>query len=363
MQPLTLANLAANPYRTLGIGGSADQAAIELAARRLRIWADPRHIPATPWDLPGLGPIDRSRAAVEQAVARLDNPESRVQERLTWYTGPVPPVNMPDGGKASEGFPGMHDRAIAALHAAWAADPEALDAPLWEDVWGRLSRLADSMDFLDWMLHIENEGGFEKRASLEEIGQATIQLVPALAQGLRPKARSAVDRGDKAAGAALMALLRREQAGEGSAAGRLIDDLEDEVVGRCRKAAAQLHKTLANDPAAPENHRVQNIYNSFMVAEEYRDEIAPRLKQLLDLLGPGENDRRERVQTHCAELLMLTAIGWEWAGDPLKAKESLLTALEVGEALPLKASIEQELARIRPEVEQARWRKRYRSRT
>lgn len=360
MQPLTLANLAANPYRTLGISGSASQAAIELAARRLRIWADPRQIPATAWDLPQLGPIDRSRAAVEQAVVRLGNPEPRVRDRLAWYSGSAPPRGKPLDGTTSAEFPAMHDMTIAALHAAWVTDPDAQDASLWQDVWGRLSRLADSMDFLDWMLHIESEGGFEKRASIEEIGQATCQLVPALAQGLLPKARSALDRGHRAASAAIIALLHREQSGQGSAAVRLIDELEDEVVGRCERARSELQKKLANDPAAPEKHYVQNTYNSFMAAEQYRDEIVPRVKQLLDLLGQSETDRSERVRTQCAELLMLVAVGWEWAGDPLKAKEALLVALEVSRALSIEASIDQELRRIRPKVERARWLKRRR---
>src|SRR5215212_1276920 len=96
MQPLTLASLAANAYRTLGLSASAGQAAIDGAARRMRIWPDPSRIPPTPWDLPELGPLSRFRSDIEQAVARLHDPASRAAQRLLWYAGSSPPSGLAD---------------------------------------------------------------------------------------------------------------------------------------------------------------------------------------------------------------------------------------------------------------------------
>src|SRR4051794_6356942 len=94
MLPLTPEKLAANAYRTLGISASSGQAEIEAAARKMRIWPDPSRIPPTPFDLPWLGPVGRTRNDIEQAVARLNEPASRVEERLLWYT--APPRSSPD---------------------------------------------------------------------------------------------------------------------------------------------------------------------------------------------------------------------------------------------------------------------------
>ena len=85
MEPLTRENFAANAYRTLGLSASATSAEIDAAARRMRIWPDPNRIPPTPWDLPFLGPVDRSRVQIEQAVARLHEPATRLADRLRWY--------------------------------------------------------------------------------------------------------------------------------------------------------------------------------------------------------------------------------------------------------------------------------------
>src|SRR6478736_4522454 len=91
MQPLTRQRLAANAYRTLGLSASADQAAVDGAARRMRIWPDPSRIPPTPWDLPWFEPVARAKDQIEQAVAQLGNPDPRVEEQLLWYLGTAPP--------------------------------------------------------------------------------------------------------------------------------------------------------------------------------------------------------------------------------------------------------------------------------
>src|SRR4051812_48463605 len=102
MQPLTREKLIRNAYRTLGLSATANQQAIESAARRMRIWPDPARIPPTPWDLSWLGPLSRTRSDIDRAVALLNEPAARLEEKLLWFHAPTPPAELsPDELKAA----------------------------------------------------------------------------------------------------------------------------------------------------------------------------------------------------------------------------------------------------------------------
>ena len=143
MQALSRHRLTGNAYRVLGLPAEASQAAIDQAARRMRIWPDPRRIPPTPWDLPCLGEIPRCKNDIEQALARLAEPASRTEERMLWFnTG----LHLLDAGAeanldqlaaelTAHGDPAeQHDAALAGLHAAIIMDPEATDETRWRNV-------------------------------------------------------------------------------------------------------------------------------------------------------------------------------------------------------------------------------------
>src|SRR5438874_5178689 len=151
MQPLSRQRLTANAYRVLGLRADASQEAIDAAARRLRIWADPAMVPATPGDLPWLGPLSRAKNDVEQAVTRLSDPVSRLQERLLWYVDPET-INWHVGLETTGGIishkidqfarhaneeaddrPGLlHDAALAQLHAACLSGSDDTNGGRWQ---------------------------------------------------------------------------------------------------------------------------------------------------------------------------------------------------------------------------------------
>src|SRR5579859_7971544 len=83
-----LDRLAANAYRTLGLPAGVSQEAIDAAARKMRVLGEAQSIPASPNDLNWLGPVSRSRADIEQALARLHDPAARVEERFLWLHHP-----------------------------------------------------------------------------------------------------------------------------------------------------------------------------------------------------------------------------------------------------------------------------------
>ena len=85
-----LFNIAQNAFRTLGLCARASQAQIDQAARQMRIWPDATDIPPTPWDLPWLGSLSRDKKAIENALSRLNDPQTRIEERLMWFNGTDP---------------------------------------------------------------------------------------------------------------------------------------------------------------------------------------------------------------------------------------------------------------------------------
>src|SRR5258705_7481492 len=87
MEVVTQNRLTRNAYGILGLGGDASQEAIDQAARKMRLWATAKRIPETNWDLPWLGTLERNKSDIEQAVARLADPPTRLRERLMWFCG------------------------------------------------------------------------------------------------------------------------------------------------------------------------------------------------------------------------------------------------------------------------------------
>src|SRR5688500_11897480 len=133
--------LTRNAFRVLGLPATASQAAIDQAARRMRIFSDPKRVPATPFDAPWLGELPRSKMDLEQAVARLSEPRSRLRERLLWFHDAelVPADAAPAALDAAAVRFGSrsdvvaeHDTAVTLYAAALLADPRIADASRWQ---------------------------------------------------------------------------------------------------------------------------------------------------------------------------------------------------------------------------------------
>jgi len=352
MVPLTQQTLATNAYRTLGISASSNQSAIEGAARRLRIWPNPEMIPPTPWDLPWLGPLPRSRNDIEQAVSRLAQPESRLEERLLWYHVGRPPAGPADGMEpVSPAQPDRHAAALAALHGAWIGDPEVADSARWRQLMGKLADLSASPEFTDWLMQVEVAGDFDKRASRDEAAAVARSLPAALAFALIPKAQAAIDRGNIGRGTELLAVIR--SAGSGGdvheAVRALLDRIEDTLAVKCREMDAELRAKLRTNHQAPEGYYPANRAASTWAMLFYGRWIQGPLKGLCELAA-DDRDRLTRVRSKCGEELALLALGWEWSGYFARAEATLLEALALAAGSTAEADIRTALDRCRPKA-------------
>lgn len=363
MRSLTREHLAANAYRTLGLSASANQRAIESAARRMRIWPDPHRIPPTPWDLPWLGPIVRTRQEIDRAVARLSEPSSRLEERLQWYhtaAPPPPPPPSPPSAVEPERSPitlesagARHALAIAALHSASSTDPAVTAPDRWRFVLDELVRFAGSADFGIWIRQVESDGDFEKRASFSEIDSAIVALPGALAAALAPQAEAALRRDDVPTCTEIVSVLRSAGSLDVVAApiAALLDNLEDAIDAHCRQTDTELRDKLRIDHSAPHGYYPANHEASLKAARFYNSTIHAA-QQRLCALCPDDPARQVRVRSQCAALLALVALGWEWSGQFVAAVQTLELALGLAEGSAVYGTILKDLERCRPLMEQ-----------
>ena len=322
MQALSRERLTANAYRILGLPAGASQADIDAAARRMRIWSDPSQIPPTPWDLVWLGPLSRSRNDFEQAVSRLNEPASRVRERVLWFASPeVTAKNLTPRSAdavaramaASDGAPAGHDSALAGLAAAFFHDPSLRDAGRWGPTLSAVARVADDPNYRRWLLAAEEDGDFEKRATPGEVVAALRDLPASACRFLAEAARGALDRDDLAAYARCVQLIRPAaadpEAGEQSIAG-LRDRVEDLLAARCRRLTDDAFRRIRWDRARYSKNLKYNKARCVELAKDLRTQIDPLYDAFVNL---ADADRVRRVNLAAAQAIRNLGLGWRWS--------------------------------------------------
>ncbi|HVX86596.1 MAG TPA: hypothetical protein VH253_17575 [Phycisphaerae bacterium] len=332
-----------NPFRILGLSGAASQAAMDAAARRLRIYPDPAAIPPTPFDLPTLGPLPRTPTDIEQALAALYDPLTRIDARLFWFTADHPPslADFPDPRSADS----RHNALIRTL--CFQNPP----APEW---FPRFEEHALAPDTLPWLIDLEHAGDFEKAATPDEVA-AALQAFPAhCAAGYLPRSRAAIERVDLPTLLPIAALLHTAKFPQVRALlPQLLDVLEDNMARRCDAFDAQLREGLRTNEQFPFSFYPKNLALTQDVAAAIDSTLSPFLRHLPEL-APDDPDRIARIRYQVGLLLALLALGWDWSGRFINAEETYEKALGMVAGSPAEARIRDDLERIRPKARQQR---------
>ena len=349
MPPLTRELLAANAFRTLGLPATADQAAVDAAARRLRLWPDPARIPPTPWDVPWLGPLRRARPDVENAVARLADPTQRVAERVLWYHGQRPPPLA----AAAQTLPADDpDAPLGTLHAAVVLDPDAADVDRWRTVLGGWTGDRDEVRRqADALYAADAAGRFEKAATRAEMAAAAAAVPVAIGEHLAARGRAALDAGDADRCQSLVALVAATPAGRRTVAD-LVDRIEDLIQARCGQVDHDLRDVLRTNHANPRPFWARNEPPTRRAADAYNATVNPQLNAFCTMIAKADVDadvgRLVRVRSKCADLLVLVALGWEWSGEYATAVSTLTLAAELAVGSTVAFAVDEALARVRP---------------
>ena len=352
MESPILSNFATNAYRTLGLCAAASQAQIDQAARKMRIWPDPKSIPPTPWDLPWLGPLSRGRNDIEHALSRLNDPHARIEERLMWFIGSDPGswnsqnargVNKKLDRQPPTHDPGrMHDVALARLQVALILDPSFRSEDRWIKVLDTLGELSDSHDLVEFLNHIEGAGNFEKQAHPHEIEKAAASLQRRIVEPLAAWAESALEDDDLTRAIRVFAILRRGAPHLfESYLARMARRLEDVIVRRCN----HLHDDL-NGVGGSRMNDAQKLATCKAQTRFYRESIEPLLRQLRDMAGTDPN---ALLLVRCEVARAKARLGQCWAMQRRfrKARRLFKSALQMGRGTPVERPIEENLARCR----------------
>lgn len=354
MEPVTNQTLAANAYRTLGISALSTQADIEAAARKMRIWPDASRIPPTPWDLPWLGPMGRSRAQIEQAVSLLHQPIARLEQRLLWFGVSDPPADSsaaawPVSAAAWTDWPAReHARVLGQLQRAWVEPPNRAAEADWPGLLAATASLCRSPAAAQWLRQAENAGGFDKPASDAEIAAALAALPAAIAAGLIKPAVAAAEGGDAAAIASLITAIRAVPAAAPLApADMLFDRIEDQFDIRTAEMEKQLRDNLRIDRLNPDRLANDNYDHTTVAADIYKDRVSPVLAVLMTE-SADDADRMMRVRSRAGEVLVLLALGWEWSVRHVAAEDQLNQALQIAAGTVTELDIRRALDRVTP---------------
>jgi hypothetical protein len=329
MDPLTLNDLSANAFRILGLTADASQIQIDSAARKLRIWKDADLIPASVNDAQWIGPVPRKANDIENAVARLAEPQSRIQQRFWWFCA-APPESDAFAGNDRASIPAYHDAALIQLYRSLLSDIRGQNLRTWQIALDRFGRLAKSDDYLQWLLEVESAGDFEKAARLEEIADAQKNIPQRLCSALAAPVRDAMENGDFTSAARAIQLVGVD----GPAAGAttvLLDQMEEDLACRCGDLTEKIRtawKTRKIDKMRPVCNQAVSRYES---------ELRPLIGQLVSCTR--DIDRQNRARVLAVELLIYTSRAYEACQNFKSSLRALNAAKELAQDTPIAPTV------------------------
>jgi hypothetical protein len=335
MNPLTLNDLSGNAFRILGLSASASQADIDSAARKMRIWPDPAMIPRSVNDAQWIGPVPRTRQNIENAVARLTDPLSRLEERFWWFCLTPPGSDIPLGAVPTD-VAAVHDSALIHLYRSLVTDAADENPTAWQALIEQFRALAASDDYLQWLFEVESTGDFEKRASLEEIAEPQRRLPLRLSTAVVGSIGAAVASGDFAAAGQAIQLVRADSS---STADALLDRMEDDLAGRCNELVAKIDaawKTRLVSALRPAcNHAIARFGTT----------IQPLIDEFVSMTP--DVDRQNRARMHGINLLIHTSEAYGAIDNFLASERTLETALELAADTPMQPEITDLLDKVK----------------
>lgn len=346
MEPVTLDTFRRNAYRILGLQATATQEQLDSAARLMRLHAD-GDAPPTPNDALWLGPVPRGQRDIDDAVMRLTDPQTRTTERLWWFcssppaTNTLPPLLTPTSGAAAK-VCHRHDEALAALCRLLvsAAGTESLDP--WRQLLSDCRGVASSEAYLQWQVAIEQSGDFEKQASPDEVAAAQSQMAARAATALVAIADGLVSGQAYLSAGRIIGMLRQTsgrnlQARE--AAERILDRLEDALVGHCNDCVAQLS-------AAWETGQTYSLQSASAQAEVRCQSSIENLCWEILKWSAATEDRSQRVRGQVVKVYTYIADAYEACMDRHAARAALVKSITVAQGTPMEPRLLERIASL-----------------
>ncbi len=350
-----------NAYRILGLPGAASQREMRESAEAFQRFFSLGGSRATPWDLPWLGPVERNRQRIHDAMGRLKDPVQRLRERLFWFWEGEEVVarvtvtsarNVATGWRSAPRPAALHDAALLTFVAAILQDPELFDEFLWVEALRGWQQAVAEDDYWETVAATEQAGGFEPSASDEEIAGLRREALSTVTDVL---IKTAIDALPTDGGATLervhhilmvTGLLDQLRIGLSY---ELVTSLEDRLDLVCREIQASGNRDVhMDDDSVPVNRTVCTKLES-----EFDQQADPLLRRILKLAGP-ESDVGRRARETAVECLRSLAIQWTWADGFTRAEGLLERAEPLAAGTSASFLLEEQLREVRKAAEQQR---------
>ncbi len=346
--------VARNAYRVLGLPGSAALNAIYAASRSMLRACKLDVSKTTPWDLPWLGPLNRSESDVQSANGRITNPSSRLRERMFWFFEgqeivellSPPSLNNAAIGWASAPRPSArHDAALLNFIAAIVIDPIIREEERWLQVISDWQELIESDEYWSALLNNEINGGFEPPATSVEIIELRREALKLVIDALGTISRESLDRKDIKTCQRAIRVLRKARLPK-----ELLIHQENSLIGPLKNALESLcSKVISN---CRNNVKHKNGYEQANLAvchealDRFHKEIESSLKVITKISG-HKSELGCQAREDVALCLLSLGIEYTWADEHRLAVDLLFKAKEIAppDSVPW-VRIEQSMASI-----------------
>ena len=337
-------HLKNNSFRILRLPADANLAAVHNAAGEMRRAALLDAANTIEADLTELGDVPRSEADIRSAVGRLENPVSRIADRLFWLNSlsqsPADPSRS------------AHDAALRMVIEAFA--DQLTEDGIWR--WAKALRAwhvaVNDDEYWLRMSELEIEGGFEPPAYPSEMEDLRIKAVELAAQPLVAGARDALLRGDNTVVRMVMFTLE-QMSDTGSWASGAQKEIASAPVERFKRLCEEVEKDFEQKIIREPNVGKQNMEPCRAQLARFRADIEPeliKLNQLLPSAYEGAQDSREMA----ALLLSKIACNFTWADDFIESEKLYEEALKLAQNTLGAIRIQAPLENIRKSAQQQR---------
>jgi len=325
-----------NAYRVLGISANSSRTAARDSQQSLRTRFKVGGLIAVDDPLSFLNTVERSESSIRNAFNRLENPQSRLRERLFWFVNSTPAdgkaiaqltaKNLKGAVKTWHSTKGIESFAnLARFYHAFCItkDPDAQKPQWWKAALGKWCATLGSDDFWEQFIDAEIESGFEPLATVSDIQAlreesweivfkpSSVFLQQAITEGKYDVARRHLDL-IRNTGFPLRIKIRIEA--------EVLDSLEHQA----KKAADEIYTTLDDvlkDEELSLEVRIKKCNHAY---HRYKSEVFQQVERLA-YIGGLESESFKRAREIAASCLRdISVMGYHNRANEYQAAERIL---------------------------------------
>jgi hypothetical protein len=356
--PLPFAPVAENAFRIFGVPASASRGEVQNAAGSIRRAARLGMAKQTDWDLAWLGPLDRTEAALQNAIGRLADVERRLTDRLFWFgqnaaaqvkrAPDAPPPQLGAAASPEE----RHDTALLMLLHACVADPLFTDTARWSVTIAAWQHAVADDAYWNALLAQDQAGGFEPAANVDDIVMLRRRAATLAVAPLADVGKADAAGGDGAVAGRILQSLRAAAVDNRifvELENQILGPLEEEIIRKCKAITSECWPKIVREP----NSGDKNKPICAAATQQLETEVVPKLGRIERIAGK-ESLFAQRSRGELALALSSLAASWTWADNFIKSEELYKRAHLLAVGTPAEGRIKEDVKVIKNPAQRQR---------